>query len=58
MNKRNKFLKFFSAFFAVSLVSVPLASCFSDNSNSGPSLGDDGDWNIGDGSSNIIKKVM
>lgn len=56
MNKRNKFLKFFSAFFAASLVSVPLASCFSDNSNSGPSLGDDGDWNIGDGSSNIIKK--
>ena len=64
MKRRNKFLKFFSACFAVSLVSVPLASCFSNNLDSRPDYGngndgDSGNGNDGDsgnGSSNIISK--
>ena len=64
MKRRNKFLKFFSACFAVSLVSMPLASCFSNNLDSRPDYGngndgDSGNVNDGDsvnGSTNIISK--
>ena len=64
MKRRNKFLKFFSACFAVSLVSMPLASCFNNNLDSRPDYGngnngDSGNGNDGDsgnGSLNIISK--
>ena len=56
MKRRNKFLKFFSACFAVSLVSVPLASCFSNNLDSRPDYGNGNDGDFGNGSTNIISK--
>lgn len=57
MKKRNKFLKFFSACFSLSLVTVPLASCFNNTSDNRPDY-DDGDNTISNPSNNESKSYV